>query len=572
MSMTTVARQTINTPQHASAADPAITQGDTHAAATALSQSPASTVQAPTVTPLQKLLADNETIKDVALRLRGIVGWVDNNFSTWLTKTRVNAHPDSTYALSGVTDPNIASVIADLGYKLPSTDDEVKTLAHALEQKAAQHPLGNFGGGLSWPVPLSHADLAKMQAFLVSDESGIKGQKGYLLDSLSIPASDLQDPAEALQKILENPQTLALGQALQRHMGGVSTDTSPYDYVLALLHYKFDPESSTSPERNKIADFYLSHPDQWGLSPNQVKANLSNHLVAQKRCTPAVSNLVSHLLLARTAPQFLIKDIPASITIGSPAWVNLSIAAATVEAERPGAVANMTFAQVMFEAESAGLATPAITEHAQRGALIDWGLGNGTILKKKGDIYSPQQIARARTEFNRQQDHRLSASQELDKEIPTRKDIALAKLKERFGDLGALFEEKVLGTDQNRGEAGQTGLVGMHSLVDIAMMDTPNLRPFTSNDSRIPLTELNKNSTFGVREAFDEQFSKAIKDKKFAVQTTVRHLISQLPLEDRKNLNLENSPFFRRVRTRLGWVCGAPHLAQLSRVCWSKLN
>ncbi|MFB3301801.1 hypothetical protein [Pseudomonas sp. AMR01] len=551
MSMTTVARQTINTPRHAIAADPAITQGDTHAAATALSQSPASTVQAPTVTPLQKLLADNETIKDVALRLRGIVGWVDSNFSTWLTKTRVNAHPDSTYALSGVTFPNIATVIADLGYKLPSTDDEVKALAHALEQKADQHPLGNFGGGLSWPVPLSHADLAKMQAFVVSDESGTKGQKGYLLDSRSIPASDLQNPAEALQRILENPRTLALGQELQRHMDGVSTDTSTYDYVLALLHYKLDPESWAAPERNKIANFDLLQPDNWGQPPSQVAAKLRNHLIAQKRCSPALANMVSYLLLARTAPQFLIKDMPDSVTIGSQAWVNLSIAAATVEAERPGAVANMTFAQVMSYSTTTEGQSDAVAS-AQRNALVDWAVANGVVQKSTDDAYTGEQLDTIRTAFNQQLNDRLSASQTMDKAIPTRKEIALEKLKERFGDLGALFEEKLLGTDQYSGEPEQVGLSGLHSLLDIAMMDLPNSRPFTSSDSRIPLAALNSNRTFGVTQAFDQQVASAIEDKKAAVNTTVRHLISQLPLEDRKNFEHGKISFFQESSYQLG--------------------
>lgn len=194
------------------------------------------------------------------------------------------------------------------------------------------------------------------------------------------------------------------------------------------------------------------------------------------------------------------------------AWFNLTVAAAAIEAERPGTVANMTFAEVMCDAQKC--APSAANAHAQTRALVDWGVANGVFVANAEDSYSPERLNTLKDEFNRQVSKRLVASQTLDKALPTREGIARTKLIERFGDLGALFDLKVLGTDPYRGEPGQVGLGGMHSLLDIAMMDMPNPRPFMSTDPRIPLEALNSNPRFGVQEAFDQQFARAIADKR----------------------------------------------------------
>ena len=83
------------------------------------------------------------------------------------------------------------------------------------------------------------------------------------------------------------------------------------------------------------------------------------------------------------------------------------------------------------------------------------------------------------------------------------------------------------------------------------MMDMPNLRPFMSTDPRIPLEALNSNPRFGVQEAFDQQFARAIADKKDAVATTVQHMISQLLVEDREKFDFGKLEFFYERTSRL---------------------
>ncbi|MGB3127536.1 MAG: hypothetical protein WBB95_27295 [Pseudomonas sp.] len=519
--------------------------------------------QTPPASTWRRFLADQDNLDTLALRLRGMAPWVTSNLAPSLNKNALEVHPDSAYASAGRTSVTLAAFITDLGYTLPTTSAEFAALALALEQRVALHPLGNFGAGLSWPIPMSQEDQRAVLRFLDTQKPNVvpgaplpveglgMGTLAYFLSGSSLTQNDLQNPAKAINRLLDSPKAEALGQALQARLKGAPSDVSVYEYALTAIQLSLDPESARTPARNTIANFDLAQPEHWGQAPAQVIERLGSHLVAKGRATTSSAKLASHLLLARTAPQFLIKDIPQHVTIGSLAWANLSIAAAAIEAERPGTVAQMTFADVMRHSSVNENRSKAV-DYAQTTVLVDWGIANGVIVKNAEDTYTTDQLKTVSAAFNQQLNDRLSASQALDQEIPTRKDIALTKLKARFGDLGALFEEKVLGTDQYRGEPEQTGLGGMHSLLDIAMMDLPNVRPFTSTDPRIPLEALNSNLTFGVREAFDQQFNGAIEAKKAAINTTVRHLISQMPLGDRQQFEYGKVTFFQEGSYKLG--------------------
>ncbi|MCK3827119.1 SET domain-containing protein-lysine N-methyltransferase [Pseudomonas sp. W2Aug9] len=415
--------------------------------------------------------------------------------------------------------------------------------------------LGHLGGALSWPVPLSADEQRRLRlitmnhAHHLGDQPLVMQTKGGVLEFLRyrqpLPASVQDDPAKMLEALIRSPQGQRMGKALQQRMQGIDSASSVTDYLLAGIALQMDHESISAPARNKIAGFDLASDHYWGHPPSAVVEGLAEHLSRTGKTSVALAKVGAYLLLAKSAPQFLIKDIPPTVKVGSQTWANLTIAAMTSEAQAPGKVPGMTFAQVMSEAENARRVDPVATQHAQAAALLDWGVANEIIPKRNADTYTAAQLETVRTEFNQQLDERMSASKILDKAIPTRTEIAQIKLQERFGDLGALFEVKALSTDASRVEHGQNGISGTHSLLDYAKMDLPNPRPLKSSDSRIPVEALNNNPTFGVREAFEQQFTSAIQAKKAAINTTVRHLISQLPSADRRNLEFGKISFFQ---------------------------
>lgn len=420
--------------------------------------------------------------------------------------------------------------------------------------------MGNLGGALSWPAPLSADEQRRLRLITMNHEHHLGDQplvmqtKGGVLEFLRygqpLPASAQNDPAKMLEALVTCPQGQRMGKALQQRMQGIDSDSSVTDYLLAGIALQMDPESITAHDRNNIAGFDLASDKYWGQPAAAVVDGLAAHLSSTGKTSAALANVGAYLLLARTTPQYLIKGIPPNVKIGSQAWASLTIAAMTIEAQTPGKVLGMTFAQVMSEAQEARLVDPAVTQTAQTVALLDWAIASGVLKKVDNDHYLPAQLELVRATFNAQLDIRLCASQALDKELPTRDAIARERLIARFGDFGAFFEEKIFGVDQHYVNAEG----GRHSLLDIARIDWRESRPFKAhepssslkgNDLRRVLTRLNANPQFGVPAEFEKRFNRVIEEKKVAVNTTARHMLSQLPLPDRKNFEFGKISFFQ---------------------------
>lgn len=482
-----------------------------------------------------------------------------------LRQTRMDLHPDSSSLAQLGAAPTLEAFIQANGLRLPARFFHLTSLADAVSERALAHPLGNFGGGLSWPVALT-SDAQRMLLRAATDyvarhpnnpQAGPSaGVLEYLNGNRPLPSDAADDPAKALQMLVGSARGQALGQAMQQQLNGIATDTSVNDYTLAAINVVLDPQSVAAPRRNTVAGFDLAQPRYWGRPITEIRAGLKQHLVDSGQTSAGMANVGAYALLARTAPQLLVKDLPDNVTFGSPAWVSLSIAAAAIEAQAPGSVPNMTFAQVMLQAKRAAMADPLVTQHAQRAALLDWGVVNGVVSAKPDDRYTPAEIERVRTAFNRQMDERVQASSLMETELPNRKEIALAKLKERFGE-GLPFEAKRLSVkdprpgfdqplyDPNRAPAG------LHSMLDIAMGGLHNYA-WETRDPRLSKAIKGKSLKLDAHGVFNNQLNQAIAARKQGIGTTIKHLVAQLPLADRQNLEYGKLEFFQNHTYALG--------------------
>ena len=477
-----------------------------------------------------------------------------------LKTTQTVIDPHSAFHASGApgsdSTVNLESFIKHHDLPIPETRADLLHLADAANARALEPPLGDLGGGLSWPLPLTQEQRRKIRVIV---ESGIlrhniqaepslaraelaKGALGALIKASALSDVELQDPARALDTLLKSPMAQTIGQTIQGGLNGIATPTSISDYLLAALHIGLDRESVVLPVRNSIAGFDLGHQNYWGLPPSAIVQGLSDHLVAKGRATPATAKLATHLLLSRTAPQFLVRDIPGSLVNGSQAWVSFCLAVAKVEASAPGTASRMSYGQVMSAAQA--LNDPA--EHIITPLLLDWGVSNGLVAKKDDASYTPQEVDSIRTAFNEQLSARVKASQSLMAETPSRKAIALEKLKEHFGE-GIDFESKSLSTVSDD-EARQ--LPGKHSMLDMAMMGI-NVN-WRTDDPGLPIHAINQQPRLNVNGTFLGQYESAIESLKDGIQTQVKHMISELPLEDRKNLEFGKIELFQYNQYKIG--------------------
>jgi hypothetical protein len=533
---------------------------------------PTSVALAPQQSPLKRQVADVQNMNWFGQNIRNLAAKLGDDatpqaISTGLATTTTQIHPDSYYLSVAGAAVTLAAFCKSMGFGLPTASWQLRALADAVEDRARQHPLGNLGGALAWSNPLTTDEQRQLRQIAMNyehtqgDKPQVMQTKGGVLEFLRyqnpLPRQATDSPVKMLEALLGSPEAQLMGEALQERMKGIATDSSATDYLLAAIALQMDPESITEPRRNRVAGLDLDGAQFWGKPASAIVDGLVRHLSATGKTSPDLAPAAAHLLLASQCPALLIKDIPASVTYGSPAWVHLAVAAATIEARTPGKVPNMTFAQVMLAAESAGREDPAVTQAAQRGALIDWGVANGVLPKKDIASYSADELQTLLQTFKARTSEMLAASTSFDSEIPSRREMALAVLKKRFPDKEGMFEEKLIHVsvkDNSNGQSGhRTVKVGPHSLLDVAMMDLdiPDL-VFNSKDSRVPLKALNENQRFGVKDAFESQFNAVIAEKKQGVSTYIKHLVSQLPLEDRKNFEYGKLTFFQKHSHTMG--------------------
>lgn len=447
-----------------------------------------------------------------------------------------------------------------------SSNDPQETVSEAVQLEAVtSNVLGDCGGALSWPIPLSvtqrSAVLNTIQMFKAGrgDKWG-PGQQllDYLYSARKLPVEILADPAPALHALIASNEGQALGLAVQTQLKGVASDVSINEYALAALQISLDSTSIDTPQRNCFAGFDLASRPHWGKPISVMFGQLREHLIKALVSTAEVAGLAAFALLARHAPVFLVQNIPDDVRYGGPAWFNLAVAALIIEAQTPGKVASMTFAQVMLDAQrAAAAADPTVARHAQTLVLIDWGVVHGLVPRQGDETYTDAQLGALKADFNARLVDRLNSPILLSSTFPSRRGIAVAGLKKQFGE-DYPIEKRVLEWDSSAKilahltplPAATLGPVGMYSLLDVAMMDG-SWRWKTSDPLlKARIYEINE-LDLRVWRNFSSQFETTLNNLKQGARLNVKHLISELPLEDRENLEYGKITFYQRKTFRL---------------------
>ncbi len=451
---------------------------------------------------------------------------------------------------------SLEAFILGSGLQVPTTLEALLDLTETVSRQAQVHPLGNLSGGLSWPLPMPGQDQKALVDLLHSNTSAVPGLPlieggtgalGYLISGSSVSQADLENPVAAMEKLLGSAKAVALEQAIQTRLNGIVTDGGGNDYVMTAIQLGLDPESQAAPAHHSVAGFDLAHNRHWGQPASVVVEGLGKHLIEKGRANAQTANLAAYLLLARTAPEYLVKDIPASVTYGSVLWAQLVMSVARIEAQTPGRTLAMGYGEILLAAEKLNT-DEAVSQPSSYQALRDWGVVNG-LLATAEEAPSARDMERVRTAYNSQLSSLKSTSTLLQTEIPSRKAMALARLEEAFPDLDPrLFEVRSI--QKARLRKGRPGLhPGARSMLDI-VMEGGSLGAedhWVSNDKRIPVNtfcNLFRMGKLEVATAFRAAYDTAINAHEQGQQGRVKQLIATLPLEDRKNLEFGKLEFF----------------------------
>ncbi|KAF2407308.1 hypothetical protein SAMN04490179_3687 [Pseudomonas antarctica] len=294
------------------------------------------------------------------------------------------------------------------------------------------------------------------------------------------------------------------------------------------------------------AGFFSSLP-----TSKQIPTAKSERTFKEGLATHSAAKLATHVLLASHAPQFLFKDITSNVKVGGVLWGQLTTAAAKIEAQTPGRVPNMTYAEVIAAAESLP-ARDIDVKLAQREVLKELGLGNGLlpvlqtrwtpingVLVPSTPEPTESQMEQARVAYNSRMQALVEASTALYTPLASRKEIALDCLKAEFPTLEpSVFEAQVLAKAYT-GRPG-AGDPRMRSMLDSVMEGEAlgHTYKWITNDRRVPIDAFNdfaRSERFRAPEVFKTQFEASITAQKNGHHGMVKHLISQLSLADREN-------------------------------------
>ncbi|RUQ44372.1 hypothetical protein D8M30_16930, partial [Corynebacterium pseudodiphtheriticum] len=153
-----------------------------------------------------------------------------------LKSTSMLLDPDSYPPQDAGRHVTLEAFIHSLGLPLPDRHFALDGLSDAVIGRGQVHPLGNLGGALSWPVPLSTDQQQRVRRIAMShvDPHGQQPQvmqtQGLLLEFLRLrtplPAGLLNDPAKALEALISSPEGQLLGETLRETLQGVATDSS----------------------------------------------------------------------------------------------------------------------------------------------------------------------------------------------------------------------------------------------------------------------------------------------------------------------------------------------------------
>ncbi|USX01941.1 hypothetical protein NHF41_09030 [Pseudomonas proteolytica] len=304
-----------------------------------------------------------------------------------LHKSTIELSFDSSYQPANAGPWNSVSLLKfleDHGWDIPTDHEQLENLATALSTPAPKSPVsGNLGGALAWPAPLDPSNQAQLKTDIRAGKFGaitltpFDSVLDYLLNNRTITPEELRNPRALIDSLVNSPRGQELGSAMASLFEARNVKGSANDWLLASLNVEIDNSAGGPADRQgQVAGYRLVSPVNTGKSAATITQELAAHLLATgKASSPEKAALQAHLLLANQAPEFLVRDIPSQVVVGTHSWVSFVTATARLEAKAPGVTATMSYAQIMLEAGTAPITDQErqVEYAAQNEAIMQWG-------------------------------------------------------------------------------------------------------------------------------------------------------------------------------------------------------
>lgn len=332
-----------------------------------------------------------------------------------------------------------------------------------------------------------------------------------------------------------------------QHPDEPTNQTSLGLLVLSALILDLDPAAGEG--GYTLAGFNLAADTHWGQSHADLRLGLELHLVRACKVSTAAAPLAAHLLLAGGAPEFLVQALPATLCYRtSITWMTFKQGVMMAQAMAPGSAPHMTYDDMITLASQppATFQQQRWREYTATSTLLDWAIAQGELPERENGHYQVDEINTLKRRLTQRLHALKKALITFASEVPSRRSIALADLKQVFPTQPLLetaclwrpvppIASSSLRFPMHHHERSNYSL---HSLVELHMDGQLDDSRWQTTEPEMDLTQLRQ--SFGrlgnINERFDNAFGAFIERMKEAYITTIEDLLAQLPLADRVHL------------------------------------
>ncbi|VVO10535.1 hypothetical protein PS718_03394 [Pseudomonas fluorescens] len=329
-------------------------------------------------------------------------------------------------------------------YDLPATVMKARQLIAQFSFKLpSSPPLGNYHG-LIFPQKnsafrLTDADREAIIGLIKETTRGAMTLLQHLIPhknfSVNAAAARRQHAGIFLEQLLRSPKSLSFGTQLHARLnwhleGGESDGARLHIMQLVVAALIIDLVPNSEKHDAIVAGFDLYDPDYVYLNPTDVVEKLEQHLLKHTIVDVHSVQLAAHLLLSGTAPEFLINDTPAELTLGKPGWVVISQAVAAIELAAPGTSRLMNYAEIkaFAELDPTSHEQYELQEITSALPVINWAVMNNLVTYSPQKDYSHETVIEAAIYFQRYVEALHLSEKDLSTAAPDRSKLLLETL------------------------------------------------------------------------------------------------------------------------------------------------
>lgn len=297
--------------------------------------------------------------------------------------------------------------------------------------------------------------------------------------------------------------------------------------LIAAMLLDLDPEIDSANTSFAGFDIYAKRflQQKPGVVQLELEKHLANHFQLHQMLTP----LVAQWILAGMAPQFLIRNLPPELQVGTPGWVVFSQAVHLVEAVAPGTSRLMSYEHLLGFSLVPGLMPQLASLHTTNNLdpVVTWALMNELVERDADGSLSQKTVLRAVEEYDRYVTALTRAVSDVNTPIPSRRAIALKELTSKIPRCNP--NELLVKHRGNGGGAGRKV-----SVLDLYMGDelhTTDWGRIRGKDIYQEFPELK--DLYPANDLYEEAIHAHYNGITTALSTNIRYALSQLHQSDR---------------------------------------